>query len=100
MFPQVFRRFSTGQTKEKEEVNETVRTLIDARIDRLESAFALLRAEWAEVYDKVMHLHERTRKRIKAAEKREEPQEPIVQTQPLPQTRSDVLRQYLEQNGA
>jgi len=99
MFTQLFHKLSTKRSNDKSDVNETVRTLIDARIDRLESSFALLRTEWAEVYDKVMHLHERTRKRIKAAEKREEPQEPIVQPTPLPMTRSEVLRQYIGQNG-
>jgi len=99
MFAQLFHRLSTGNPKKKDDVTETFRTLVDARFDRLESNFTNLRTEWSEVYEKVMHLHERTRKRVKAAEKREEPQEPIVQAETLPMTRSDVLAQYLRQNG-
>ena len=100
MFPQLFHRKSTEKPTEKAELPETVRTLIDARFDRLEEKIRCVEREWSDVYDKIMLLYDRTRKRIAASKKAaedEKPPEPILE---VPLTREDILRRYLAQNGA
>jgi len=99
MFPQLFRRQSTGKSKEKNDVTETLRTLIDARFDRLEANQKALEREWADVYDKIMLLYDRTRKRIAASKKAASEETPTEQPPALPLTREDILRAYLAQNG-
>jgi len=99
MFPNLFRRLSTGQTKENNAVTETVRTLIDARFDRLEEKVRCVEREWADVYDKIMLLYDRTRKRIAAAKKASNDETTIEPVQTIPLTRDDILRRYEQQNG-
>lgn len=98
-FPYLFHRRSTGKSEEKEVVTETFKTLMEARFDRLESNFQLLRNEWADTHEKLMLLYDRSRKRIKAAEKAAEGDEPSEQVLALP-TREDVLREWKARNGA
>lgn len=97
-FQHLFHRLSTGKSKEKEVVTETFKTLIDARFDRLESNFQLLRNEWADSHEKLMLLYDRTRKRIKAAKDAGEQEEPVREGVPL-QTRDDVLHEWKSRNG-
>lgn len=98
-FPNLFHKRSTRKKQEKDDVTETFKTLILAKIDRMESEITQLRTEWNDVYDKVMHLYDRTRKRIKAAEKAYEQDEPITTVPDAPVSRDDVLRAYLASNG-
>lgn len=97
-FPGFFHRRSTAKRQEKDDVTETVRTLIEARFDRLESNFLLLRNEWADVHEKLMLLYDRTRKRVKAAEKVAEGEQPVTEVLALP-TRESVLREWKSRNG-
>jgi len=99
-FQDLFHRQSTATTKEKADVTETYKTLIDSRIDRLESNFALLKAEWNDTYEKISLLYDRNRKRLKAIEKASDKEEPIVTAPSPPRTREDLLRAYDAQNGA
>lgn len=100
MFPRLFHRRSTNKSQEEIDVTETFKTLILAKIDRLEQKHHALETEWADVYDKIMLLYDRTRKRIQAAKKaagEEEPVTPAPVPQPVVQTRDDLLRLYDEQ---
>ena len=102
MFHRLFHRVSTASIKETEDVNETFRTLMDARFDRLEQNFVALRTEWADVYDKIMHLYDRTRKRVKKAEgAREEEITPQPVPEPVSATeqRERILETFRRQNG-
>jgi len=99
-FQHLFHRRSTGKSKEKSEVTETYKTLIDARFDRLESNFALLRTEWADVHEKIMLLYDRNRKRLQAIKKASGEEPTIVPAPTIPQTRDDLLRAFDAQNGA
>ena len=74
------------------------KTLMEARFDRLEQNFTNLRTEWADVYDKIMLLYDRTRKRIKVQEKLSG-QEETIEPAPAIQSREDVLRAYIQING-
>lgn len=99
MFPRLFHRASSKAEAEKEYVTETLKTLIDARFDRLEAKVREIEREWSDVYDKIMLLYDRTRKRIAASKKAAEATEP---TEPIPAptwTRESVLRAFDEQNG-
>jgi len=98
-FQHLFHKRSTSKPAEKPDVTETYKTLIDARFDRLESNFQLLRTEWADSYEKLMLLYDRNRKRLKAMEKPSS--EPNVPDPPpaMELTRENVLRAYLGQNG-
>jgi len=100
MIPQLFRRKSRESTQEKDDINETFRTLMDARFDRLEQNFTGLRSEWADVYDKIMHLYDRTRKRVKKAE--DPPSEENAVTPILsPQDQRElVLQAFRNLNGS
>jgi len=100
MFPQLFHRRSTGRSKEKEDIQETVRTLIEARFDRLEEKQRSLEREWADCYDKIMLLYDRTRKRIGVLKKASGEEQPIEAVQTPPATKDDILRAYIAQNGA
>lgn len=98
MFPQLFHSFSTRKSKEKELVTETLRTLIDARFDRLEEKVRCVEREWKDVYDKIMLLYDRTRKRIKAAEKASGEE---IASHPIPEaplTKEQIMSRYLR-NG-
>ena len=98
-FQHLFHRFSTGRTREKDDVTETFKTLIDARFDRLESNFQLLRREWADANEKLMLLYDRSRKRLQVIQKASDAKEPI-DPPPTPQlTADEVLSTYLRQNG-
>ena len=99
MFPQLFHRRSTAKLQEKADVNETLRTLIDARFDRIEAKVKSIELEWADVYDKIMHLYDRTRKRIKAGEKAPQEQTAPEPVQTMP-THEDVMAAWRQKNGA
>jgi len=102
MFPQLFHKRSTGQSKEKDDEFKTFRTLMDARFDRLEQNFTALRTEWADVYDKIMHLYDRTRKRVKKAEVASDDKEdtsPILTPMSPADQREAILRAFRGING-
>jgi len=99
-FQHLFHRRSTGRAREKDDVAETFKTLIDARFDRLESNFQLLRREWADANEKLMLLYDRSRKRLHAIQKASHEEEPIDPAPALPLTQDEVLQTYLRQNGA
>jgi len=99
-FQHLFHRLSTGRAREKDDVAETFRTLIDARFDRLESNFALLRTEWQDTHEKLTLLYDRNRKRLQAIQKAS-PSEDASDPAPTPPlTQDEVLRAYMRQNGA
>lgn len=99
-FPHLFHKRSTAKTREKDDVAETFRTLIDARFDRLESNFRLLKQEWEDAYEKLSLLYDRSRKRLQAIQKASGEEKPIVEVSTPPITREDILRAYNAQNGA
>lgn len=72
MFPLWFHRKSTKNSQAGVSVSRTEMELLLARFDRLESEIKGIRLEWSDVYDKVQHLFDRTRKRIGALKKAEE----------------------------
>jgi len=98
-FQHLFHRRSTARAKERTDVTETYKTLIDSRIDRLESNFQLLRTEWADSYEKLMLLYDRNRKRLKTMEKASPAAIVPEPTQVIELTREDILRAYTAQNG-
>ena len=99
-FPYLFHRRSSDKSREKDDVTETFKTLIDARIDRLESDFQNIRREWADSNEKLMLLYDRSRKRLQAIQKASEAESP---PEPIPTpalTQDEVLQAYIRQNGA
>lgn len=100
MFPRLFHRRSTETQEDKEAISKALRTLIDARFDRLEEKQRAIEREWSDVYDKIMLLYDRTRKRIAASKKASEREEPTQPIQTPALTRDGVLRMHLEQNGS
>jgi len=98
-FQHLFHRRSTKKTKERSDVTETYKTLIDSRIDRLESNFQLLRTEWADSYEKLMLLYDRNRKRLKAMENASPAPNVPEPAQAIELTREGILRAYTAQNG-
>ncbi len=99
-FQHIFHRRSTDKAREKADVAETFRTLIESRFDRLESNFALLRGEWADTHEKLTLLYDRNRKRLQAIQKAS-PSENASDPAPTPPlTQDEVLRAYTRQNGA
>jgi len=66
-------------------VSRTEMELLLARFDRLESELKGIRLEWNDVYDKVAHLYDRTRKRISALKKAEDRSEGTNGDEPAPQ---------------
>jgi len=99
-FQHLFHRRSDKSKAEKNDVTETYKTLIDARFDRLESNFQLLRTEWADVHEKIMLLYDRNRKRLQAIQKASGEEKPIEAVQVVPRTREDLIRAFDAQNGA
>ncbi len=99
MFPLLFHRKSTASKEEQIDITKTVKVLIDARFDRLEQKQKALELEWADVYDKIMLLYDRTRKRIAASKKASGEDQPIEPAQTPALTRDAVLRAYNSQNG-
>jgi len=99
-FQHLFHRRSTNKSKDQADVTEAFKTLIDARFDRLESNFQLLRTEWADVHEKILLLYDRNRKRLKAMETASRGDQPIDPAPTIEPTRESVLRAYLTQNGA
>lgn len=71
MIPKLFRKLSTGNPQENPAVTKVEHELLLARIDRLESQMTGIKIEWEDVYDKITHLYDRTRKRIAALKKAE-----------------------------
>jgi len=98
-FQHLFHKRSTRKSKDQADVTETYKTLIDARFDRLESGFALLRTEWADVHEKIMLLYDRNRKRLQLILKASDKEETIETAPVLPQTREELLRAFDAQNG-
>lgn len=97
MFPHLFHRQSTAKKVDEVAINETLRTLIDARFDRLEEKVRAVEREWSDVYDKIMLLYDRTRKRIAASKKAagdDQPDTPPPASTPVVQSRDDLLRLY------
>ena len=84
------------------DVTETFKTLILAKIDRLEEKHRRIETEWSDVYDKIMLLYDRTRKRIqqqkKASEDDSQSTNGVDPEQDL-QTPEDVLRAWRKQQG-
>jgi len=72
---------------------------MDARFDRLEQNFTALRTEWADVYDKIMHLYDRTRKRVKKAEVTPDEETAIVPVLSPTEQREMVLNAFQNING-
>lgn len=77
--------------------------LLLARFDRLESEIKGIRLEWADVYDKVQHLFDRTRKRIGALKKAEDRSEgangaEVTQEPTAFSTHADIMN-FARQNG-
>ncbi len=99
-FQDIFHRRSTAKAREKDDVAETFKTLIDARFDRLESNFNLLRAEWHDTHEKLTLLYDRNRKRLQTMQKASPD---VIAPEPTPApplTQDEVLQAYLRQNGA
>lgn len=65
----MFQLFSRKKKSEIIDVTETFKTLILAKIDRLEEKHRRIETEWSDVYDKIMLLYDRTRKRIQQQKK-------------------------------
>jgi len=99
-FQDLFHKRSTKRLKERSDVTETYKTLIDSRIDRLESNFQLLRAEWNDTYEKISLLYDRNRKRLQLIEKASSKETVSEPVQTIELTRENVLRAYIAQNGA
>jgi len=99
-FQHLFHKRSTKKARETADVAETFKTLIDARFDRLESNFQLLRREWGDANEKLMLLYDRSRKRLKAIQKASGEGEPTTPEPPPALTQDEVLAAYLRQNGA
>jgi len=99
-FPYLFHRRSTAKSREKDDVAETFKTLIDARFDRLESEFQNIRREWADANEKLMLLYDRSRKRLQVIQKASDAKETIEPAVAPPLTQDQVLATYLRQNGA
>jgi len=99
-FQHLFHRRSVKSAREKADVTETYKTLIDARFDRLESNFQLLRREWADANEKLMLLYDRSRKRLQTIQKASDAQEHTEPTPAPPLTQDEVLAAYMRQNGA
>jgi hypothetical protein len=99
-FPRLFHKRSTAKSREKEDVAETFRTLIDARFDRLESNFRLLKQEWEDAYEKISLLYDRSRKRLQAIQKASGEEKTIEAVPNPPITGEDLLRAFDAQNGA
>lgn len=96
MFPQLFHKSSTDSKPENSGVSRTEFELHLARFDRLESELKGIRLEWNDVYDKVAHLYDRTRKRIQALKKAEDrSEEPIADSNGVEhsgfQTHADIM---------
>lgn len=71
MFPRLFHSKSTEAEEGNSGVSRTEMTLLLARLDRFESELKGIKLEWNDVYDKIGHLYDRTRKRIGALKKAE-----------------------------
>jgi len=99
MFPLFFRKPSTENPQEKSYATKTFETLMQARFDRLEHNFTALRTEWAETYDKIMHLYDRTRKRVKKTEVEASSDQPVMPIPSPQEQREMVLRAFNELNG-
>jgi len=98
-FQDIFHSRSKRSAREKADTTETFKTLVDARFDRLESNFALLKAEWLDTHEKMTLLYDRNRKRLKALQTASQPIDVPEPTPAPPQTADEVLRAYLRQNG-
>jgi len=98
----VFQLFSKKKKADIIDVTETFKTLILAKIDRLEEKHRRIETEWSDVYDKIMLLYDRTRKRIQQQKKASEvaPQSTNgPDPEPTLQTPEEVLRAWRMQQG-
>jgi len=96
MFPLRFLRKSTENSQGENAATKADLQEILARIDRLNSDFKTIRLEWADVYDKVQHLFDRTRKRIGALKRAEDSSDKTngASNDPehtSPQTHADIM---------
>ena len=60
MFSRLFHKRSTSVPQEKAQVDVSV---LEARVVVLETEMRLIKLEWVEVYDKIVHQFDRDRKR-------------------------------------
>jgi len=98
----VFQLLSRKKKPDIIDVTETFKTLILAKIDRLEEKHRRIETEWSDVYDKIMLLYDRTRKRIQQQKKAsEDAPESTNGLDPAPtlQTNDDVLTEWRRQQG-
>jgi len=96
MLPQLFHRKSTGTSDKAAGVPRAEFEALEAKCDRLESQLKLIRTEWNDVYDKVAHLYDRTRKRIQALKRAEDRSEstngaPEADQPTHPKTHAEIL---------
>ena len=96
MLPQLFRRESTGKTEKSTGVPRAEFEALEAKCDRLETQIKLIRTEWNDVYDKVAHLYDRTRKRLTALKRAEDRSEGVnggegAEQPSQPQSHADIL---------
>ena len=99
----MFPGFSRKKKPEIIDVTETFKTLILAKIDRLEEKHRRLETEWSDVYDKLMLLYDRTRKRIQAQKKQAEvPSDVVNGTEAIVTLESpeEILAEWRRQQGA
>ena len=97
-FPRWFQKNSTENSQDNCGISRAEWELNLARFDRLESELKGIRLEWNDVYDKVAHLYDRTRKRIQAlkkAEARSDEQNGDLRDpeHTVPQTHADIMLQ-------
>lgn len=102
-FPQLFNRRSTGKKDHSGCVPRAEFEALEAKCDRVESQMLLIKTEWNDVYDKVSHLYDRTRKRIKALKSAEERAEapnpaPNGPEPSSPKTHAEILK-YARERG-
>lgn len=96
MFPLWFHKKSTENSQAETAVTRADLEGLLARFDRLNSDFKTIRLEWADVYDKVQHLFDRTRKRIgalkRAEDRSEQPNGASNDPEPTsPKTHADIM---------
>lgn len=87
----LFHRRSKGIPKGMDRVEKT---LLEARMDRIESDLRNIRSEWAELYEKIMHLYDRIRKREKVVQVVADSPAGDSKSKPSFETGADVLKHY------
>lgn len=98
----MFQLLSRKKKTDLIDVTETFKTLILAKIDRLEEKHRRIETEWSDVYDKLMLLYDRTRKRISKQKKDAEELPDVTNgTEPVLtlQTPEEVMSAWRRQQG-